>query len=515
MGRRLSLIPTNEPAAPVPADVALASRLQEIGPGGLRRRAARGTVINAVWLVAISSITLLNGVIVAGVLGPEAFGLWGLLIISFGTLFVLGAVGLDDKYIQQDHPDQKVAFEVAFTLQALYCGLFLLIGLVGIPLFSLLYGEPEILAPGLVLSLVFPLLALQTPIWVFYRRMDFLKQRLLQSVEPVISCAVTIALALAGVGLWSLVIGALTGSVVASAVAVRHSPYKLRFRYERGALREYASFSWPLLFGSLTAVLSVQVPVTVASRSVGVAAVGAIALATSVSSYTKRVDDIVTNALYPAICAVKDRSELLFESFSKSNRLALMWGFPCGIGLALFGGDIVRLLLGGGWELAIPLIQVLGVAAAVDQIGFNWTAYARARGETRPLATAGLAGMVVMIGAGVPLVLSHGVEGYAIALGAATVAVMAVRMAYLVRVFPAFRILTHVSRAILPTVPAALLVLAERAVVGGNGGTARLVAEAVAYAAVVAAGTLVAERALLREAVGYLRATAQAAPAAR
>jgi O-antigen/teichoic acid export membrane protein len=511
----VSLIPTNEPAAPVPADVALASRLEEIGSGGLRRRAARGTVINAVWLVAISSITLLNGVIVAGVLGPEAFGLWGLLTISFGTLFVLGAIGLDDKYIQQNHPDQQVAFEVAFTLQTLYCIVFLLIGMVAIPLFSLLYDEPKILAPGLVLSLAFPLLALQTPIWVFYRRMDFLRQRLLQSVEPVISCSVTIALALAGVGLWSLVIGALTGSVAAAVVAVRQSPYKLRFRYERGALREYASFSWPLLFGSLTAVLSGQVPVTVASRSVGVAAVGAITLATSISSYTRRVDDIVTQALYPAICAVKDRSDLLFESFSKSNRLALMWGFPCGVGLALFCGDLVRFVLGDDWELAIPLIQAMGLAAAVDQIGFNWTAYARARAETRPLATAGLAGMVVMIGTGVPLVLSHGVVGYAIALAAATLAVMAVRVAYLVRIFPALRIVTHVSRAILPTVPAALLVLAERAIVAGDGSPARLVAEAVAYVAVVVAGTLVAERALLREAVGYLRSPAPAARTAR
>jgi O-antigen/teichoic acid export membrane protein len=500
----VSFIPSNEPPGPVPADVATTRRLQEIGPGGLRRRAARGTVINGVWLIAVSTLSSLNGVLVAGLLGPEAFGLWGLLTISFGTLFVLGAIGLDDKYIQQDHPDQQAAFEVAFTLQTLYCGLFLLLGLIAIPLFSLLYGVPEILVPGLVLSLAFPLLALQTPIWVFYRRMDFLRQRLLQSVEPLITVVVTTTLALAGVGLWSLVIGAITGTVAVALVAVRNSPYKLRFRYERRALSEYASFSWPLLLGSLTAVLTVQIPVTIASRSLGVAAVGAITLATSVASYTKRVDDIVTQALYPAICAVKDRGEVLFEAFSKSNRLALIWGFPCGVGLALFGGDIVHFVLGADWEHAIPLVQVLGLAAAVDQIGFNWTAFARARGETRPLAVAGVAGMVVVSAVAVPLLMSHGVVGYAVALGAGTLAVMAVRIAYLIRIFPAFRIFTHLSRATLPTVPAALLVLAGRALVVGDSSPWRLVAEAVVFASLVIAGTFVAERALLREAVGYL-----------
>ena len=33
----------------------------------------------------------------------------------------LRSVGFNDKYIQQDHPDQEAAFQVAFTLQAFLC----------------------------------------------------------------------------------------------------------------------------------------------------------------------------------------------------------------------------------------------------------------------------------------------------------------------------------------------------------------------------------------------------------
>ena len=86
------------------------------------------------------------------------------------------------------------------------------------------------------------------------------------------------------------------------------SPYPLRFRYERGAIREYASFSWPLLAGTASGVLMFQVPITIAARSLGAAAVGAITLASQITQYTRRVDDIVTHALYPAICAVKDQT---------------------------------------------------------------------------------------------------------------------------------------------------------------------------------------------------------------
>src|SRR5207245_1304410 len=162
-----------------------------------------------IYLLSVNGLTIVQGLLLAGLLGAGEYGLWGLLAISFGTLFALAAIGLDDKYIQQDHPDQQAAFEIAFTLQSMLCGVFTLIALV-------------------------------------------------------------------------------------------YSPYKLRLRAERGAIREYATFSWPLFIGSISAVLMFQVPLTLAARSIGAAAIGAITLASQITQYTRRVDDIVTHALYPA-----------------------------------------------------------------------------------------------------------------------------------------------------------------------------------------------------------------------
>lgn len=91
----------------------------------------------------------------------------------------------------------------------------------------------------------------------------------------------------------------------------------------------------------------------------GLAGVGVIVLAATISDYTNRVDSIVTETLYPAICAVRDRSELLAESFVKSNRLALMWGMPFGIGLAMFAPDLVEFVLGSRWRPGVTLIRPL------------------------------------------------------------------------------------------------------------------------------------------------------------
>jgi O-antigen/teichoic acid export membrane protein len=499
---------------------ALARRRAEMGGGSLRSRVARGTLVNTAYLVCINALTIVQGLLLARLLGASEYGLWGLLAISFGTLFALAGIGLNDKYIQQDHPDQKVAFELAFTLQAMLCGLFTVTALIAIPLFSLLYGKPEILVPGLLLAVATPLIALQTPMWVFYRRMDFVKQRLLQSLTPLVTFIVTVPLALAGVGFWSLVIGTLAGSVVTSVVAIYYSPYKLRFRYERGVIREYATFSWPLFVGSISVVLMFQIPTTIASREIGIAAVGAIAFCSQITQYARRVDDIITHAMYPAICAVKDRRDLLFESFSKSNRMALLWGFPLGVGAALFAPAAVPRVLGQSWEFAVPLLQILGVSAALNQIGFNWNAFARARGDTRVLAVGAVLAMVATVGVGVPLLLSHGLTGFGFAMLGGTVASLAVRLVYLGKLFPPRSIATHVARSFVPTLPAAAAILLERTLLDAPDSVTRLVLEAAAFTVLVAAATWFAERPLLREAAGYVRqrtrsSDAQTEPATR
>ena len=116
-----------------------------------------------------------------------------------------------------------------------------------LPVYALIYGGPQILLPGFVLSLAFLATALQSPIWIAYRQMRFVKQRAIEAVDPVVTTLVTIGLAAAGAGYWSLVIGALAGASASAVAALATSPYKLAWDFDRATLHEYVGFSAPLL----------------------------------------------------------------------------------------------------------------------------------------------------------------------------------------------------------------------------------------------------------------------------
>jgi len=473
--------------------------------GSLRAHAARGTIINGAFDVGVGVLGLVRGFIVAGLVSAHDYGVWGILVIAFGTLSWLKQFGVPEKYVQQDEPDQELAFQRAFTIEAMANIAFAVVLLAAIPLAVVVYGQHAIVAPALVLALVIPAYALQAPLWVFYRRMDFVRQRTLQAVDPVVSFVVTVVAAALGAGYWSFLAGLLAGGWINALLILRASPYPLRWRYDAATLRSYASFSWPLFVVGISGVLVAQGSIIAASQHLGLAGVGAIALATTIGQMADRVDGMISLALYPAICAIAEKTELLFETFVKANRLALMWGVPFGAGVALFAADLVHHVIGDRWAFAIDLIRLVAVATAINQIAFNWHSYFRARSQTRPLAVAAVLSVVFYAGLPIPLLLTHGLSGYGWGVVGVAGLQLVVRAYYLGKLFGRFSMLAHTVRALAPTVLPAAAILAWRAAGVADRTSAEAFGELLAYLALTVLATVALERDLLRELRGYLR----------
>ncbi len=495
-----------------PAAPASSSRF-DLGGRSLRSHAARGVIINGAFTTGLTFLGFARGFIVAALLTPSQFGIWGILATALITLQWLKQAGIGDKYIQQDEDDQELAFHKAFTLELIVnVALMVALALV-IWLLAIAYGQDELLAPGFALVAVLPAMTLQAPLWILYRRLHFARQRALQAIDPVIGFVVTIVLAATGAGYWSLIIGAIAGAWAAGLATLAFSPYRLRLRFDRLTARGYVGFSAPLLIATASGIVIGHVSLLVSESAVGLAAAGAAALAASISILTNRVDEMITATLYPAVCAIRDRTELLYESFVKSNRLALMWAMPFGLSLTLFGPDLVNFALGEKWQPAIELLQVFGAIAAFGHLGFNWAAYFRARGETVPVAIAAVVTAVVFVALVIPLTYAEGLTGLAISITVANAAGFIVRIVYLQRLFPGRPLARLAVRALAPAVPTVGIVLLARAIESGQRTAGTAIVEITAYLVVFAAATWALERDLIREALGYLRGGGAPVPA--
>jgi O-antigen/teichoic acid export membrane protein len=473
---------------------------------GLRTATARGGVVNAVFLSGAEALVLVQGLLATALLGPGAIGLYGIVTTTAMTIVALRRVGIDEAFVQQEAADEEAEFQRAFTVEL---GLGVAAALViaaCAPVLAALYDDDRLLPLTLAVAYLPIAFALQAPQWIFFRRMDYLRLRMLQAIVPLGTVLVATPLLLAGVGVWALVIGPACGNAVAVLAALRLSPYRLRLRPDREAAHRYLRFSWPIFVSAAAALLVAQGQIAVFGLDKGLVAAGWITLAATLTRYVDRADQIVATTVYPALVRVRDRLEVIEEAFAKSNRLALMWAFPFGAGLLLFGADLVHFVLGDEWHGAIVLIGGLAVATALQQLGYNWFSFYRARGESWPQAVEAAALALAFAVLAVPGALIWGSWGFVVGRLGCTLAALAVRAVYVRRLLPDIRLAALALRGAAPVAAATVPVLVVRLALWGNHRTA---AQAIAELALWLVGLVLAtrrfERRLLTELWGYLR----------
>jgi O-antigen/teichoic acid export membrane protein len=238
----------------------------------------------------------------------------------------------------------------------------------------------------------------------------------------------------------------------------------------------------------------------------GLAAAGWITLAATLTRYADRADQILATTIYPAIVRVRDRGEVLEELFDKANRLTLIWAFPFGAGLALFGADLIVFVLGDDWRGAIVLLGGMAVAVALQQIGYSWFAFYRARGESWPQAVESAVFGVAFAVLAIPGALLGGSWGFVAGRIGCTACVLAVRAVYVHRLLPGVRLFAIAVRAAVPVLLASAPVLVVRlALWGGERTLTQALAELALWLGGLAVATRRIEGGLLAELRGYLR----------
>ena len=472
----------------------------------LRRRTVRGGIVNALFLGGAEALVLAQGLIVIGLLGPSDIGLYGIVTTTAMTIVQLRRIGIDEAFVRQDSGDQEGEFGQAFTIELTIGLAFSALLLALAPLIAVVYGDDRLLLLMIAVAYLPTGFALQAPTWIFFRRMDFLRVRVLQALVPVTTFLVTVPLAAITESVWSLVIGPAVGNAVAILAGLIVSPYRLRVRMpDRETRRRYLGFTWPIFVSSGALLLVQQGQILAFDVDGGLAAAGYITVAWTLTRYADRADQIIATTIYPAIVVVKDKADTLREIFTKSNRVALMWVLPFCAALILFAPDLADYVIGDQWDPAVILIQGLAGAAAVQQLGYNWFSFYRARGQPQPQAVESAVMVVTFLGIAVPALFVWGFEGFVWGRIASAVLVVAVRGVYVKRLLPDVSLVGLGARGAAPVLAAAGAVLLVRVALGEGRTVAQAAAELALFLALTALATWVAERSLLRELVHQVR----------
>lgn len=310
-------------------------------------------------------------------LDPADFGIVAaaMTVISMGQI-VLG-LGMGPAVVQRRTDVDEAAFS------AFWIGVLFAVGLYGIlwilaPWISQIYKIPAITAVMRVSGLSLPLSALSSiPTALLQRNLDFRGLFWINSVPPIISGAISVGLAFAGIGFWALVLGPLIGTGVSAMLAWRISGWLPSFVIDWQVAWSLIGFgSWVMLASTVTWFFG-QADNALCGYYLGATTLGVYSLGFNLSSlFPGLVISPLAAVAYPAFCEVQNERKELGHIFIRLQSLIAAVLFPLALGLSATAAPGVNLLYGGRWHGLSLVIQLLAIMPGLSHVwSLNAEAY--------------------------------------------------------------------------------------------------------------------------------------------
>jgi O-antigen/teichoic acid export membrane protein len=333
---------------------------------GLRRTAVRGVGASVAGQAVNFAVMIGSVVILARLLTPADFGIMT-MVTTFSLLFrSFGLNGFTEFIMQREELTDSLASSLFWVNLGIGTLLTLAFAASG-PLLALFYHNSAVAPATAGMSLTIGLGCLgYIHLGLLQRAMQFRSTAIINFVGQLLLVIVTIILALAGWHYWALVWGSVTQTVVVSACAwwtCRWMPSRLRHNSGTAsglkfALNVYSHFAFSYLTRNTDNLL---VGWRFGDRALG---------------FYKRAYDLFvlpeTQLLAPMSAVVvstlsrvnRDREQFQRYFLRAISVLALV-GMGIGADFALVGKDLIRFLLGPGWEEAGRIFALFGPGIGV------------------------------------------------------------------------------------------------------------------------------------------------------
>ncbi len=309
--------------------------------------------------------------IMAWLLGPEAWGLVGLATMwTVVAESLLTTGGWAEALVQRDRVEPGHVTAVLWWLLVLALA-GMVICVVAAPFMARLWDQPSLAPLTLAVSLTLPLRAVSAvPIAMLRRELRFRPLALRSFLSVAGAGVLGVLAALAGWGVWSLVLYQVAAAAIEAIVLWLTYPIPLARWPSWPHLRELDRYGYYSSGDRVLLVLD-----TVALRALvgwigGVEQVGGFVFARSLLALgTQLLLHPMTRVALPVFAQLQAQPVALAQTLRRLSVVSCAIALPAFAGLALVARDLVPLLFGASWLPTVPLLQLLAVAAAAMPLG--------------------------------------------------------------------------------------------------------------------------------------------------
>jgi PST family polysaccharide transporter len=409
--------------------------------------------------------TVITGIVLAHILVPADFGAFAVALVALNALLSINELGVSVALVRWPGNPRDIAPTVN-TISMASSVLLYAICWFGAPEFADQLGSPG--AAGVVRLLCSSVLidgATAAAAQFVNREFRQGTRFVVDFSNLALSTGVTIGLAVAGFGPWSLAIGRLVGNGTSAILLFRLVSLWPKMGYDRRHAGELIRMGLPLAGASLLVMAMLNVDYVVTGHLLGAVALGLYLQAFNLASWPVNMfSTVVRRVSLAAFARVQHDPEQRREVLAKLTGLLMAATLPVCALLGLLALPLVTTLYGKEWQGAtgaLEFLVVLGAVRVAGELGYDYLVGLGYGRRTMWLQAGWFAALVVFLPIGAKL---DGIRGVAAAHAAVAIVLVLPAFALAVRAtgVPMGLLARSVARPVIGLILLAAVVLEVR-----------------------------------------------------
>lgn len=299
-------------------------------------------------------------IFVIRLLAPSDYGLLAMAAIFVSFLTLMTELGLEPAMVQSKTLEEgniRNIFGLLLMIDGSLCALLFLAA----PSAASFFNEPRLIEILRVLAFQFILMAFTTiPSAMLRRRMNFKLQSIVELTATIVSGVTTLGLALAGKGVWALVLGNLAGALalmIASNIAI--PSFRLP-RLSMAGTHDLLRFGGNVTFTRIIWFIYTQADIFIASKLLGKEAVGIYSVSMHLASLpSQKLSAVINQVAFPAFAQIQSDPQRVASNVLLALRVICFITFPICFGMSSVAPELVQVVLGPNWIAAtLPLLLI-------------------------------------------------------------------------------------------------------------------------------------------------------------
>lgn len=336
--------------------------------------------------------------VLSRLLSPDDFGIVAIatVVIAFFSIFTdmgIGAAVIQKKDLTEEDLSGIFSFSLWMGIV-----LSLLFFTASWPIADY-YGTPMLrtLCQWLSINLFFASVNI-VPNALFYKNKEFKFIAIRSFAIQTAGGVAAILVALAGGGLYALIINPILSSALIFSISFKRYPQRLRLTTGIRVIRKIFSYSAYQFLFNIINYFSRNLDKLLIGKYMGMSPLGYYEKSYRLMMLPlQNITQVITPVMHPIFSDYQDDRQRLAASYERIIRLLAFIGLPLSVVLLFTAQELTLIIFGNQWLPSVPIFQILTLSVGVQVILSSSGSIFQASGDTRSLFVCGLFSSVLNV----------------------------------------------------------------------------------------------------------------------